>query len=80
VTGVRRRHDLVVARPVVTAVTVAVVFMSFGNLLAAGCVIAWLRSLPVGDTVTGAVWMFGTVAVTQFAGGVCALIAWSWSR
>jgi hypothetical protein len=79
VIGNRRRADLVAARPIVRAVTAAVVFLAFGNLLALGCIMAWLRALGTTEA-HGALWLFGLAAVAQFAGGLSALVGWAWSR
>jgi hypothetical protein len=79
VTGARRRPpSTVVARPVVAVLVLGLLCMSLGNLIALGCVLAWLRAIP-GD-VHGPVVMFLAAAAGQFLGGIAALLAWSWSR
>lgn len=79
-TGRRRYLDPVIARPVVRAMTGAVVLIALGNLIAIGCVVGWLRAAEPGPGVRSALLLFTAAAVTQLFGGFAALLAWTWSR
>lgn len=77
--GGRRRAGMVVARPIVRAISVAVVIVAFGNMIALGCALAWLRAVP-GDSVNGPMILVLASVGAQFFGAVLALVAWAWAR
>jgi hypothetical protein len=78
-TGRRRHFHVVIAQPVVSAITAAVVLLSLGNLIAIGCVVGWLRHVD-GGAGSSAMILFVIAAVVQVFGGAAALIAWAYSR
>lgn len=79
-TGRRRAYDAVIARPVVRAVTAAVVLLALGNLITIGCFVGWLRMLDPASPFRSGLWLMLAAAGSQLTAGTVALFAWAWSK
>lgn len=78
--GRRRQFDAVIARPIVRAVTAAIVLISLGNTVALMCVVGWLRQVQPSESIRTALILFIAAATCQVAAATVALLAWAWAR
>lgn len=78
-TGRRREHAAVIARPVVRVLAIAIALLALGNLLVIGVMLGWLRNTTAPSALHDTIFLVSASGVLVLA-SVVAVLAWLWSR